>query len=118
MGAALVLQHMANRSESLSAMKARLPKYVLSKNKVSVGEHDPGTLLAALAARYREYDTNTIDGLKIDFEDAWVHLRKSNTEPIVRIYAEAPSQERASKLAARFIAEIETAVNDSSASSG
>ena len=63
-GAALILQHMANRSESLSAMKARLPKYVLSKNKASVGEHDPGTLLAALAERYQGYDTNTIDGFK------------------------------------------------------
>ena len=116
-GAALVLQHMANRSESLSAMKARLPKYVLSKNKAPVGERDPGILLAALAERYREHDTNTIDGLKIDFEDAWVHLRKSNTEPIVRVYAEAPSQERASALAARFIAEIEAVARNGPAPS-
>lgn len=115
-GAALVLQHMANRSESLSAMKARLPKYVLSKNKASVGEHDPETLLAILTERYREYEPNTVDGLKIELGAGWVHLRKSNTEPIVRIYAEAPSKELASALAVRFMAEVETAANELSVS--
>ena len=106
-GAALVLQHMANRGEALSAMQARLPQYALSKNKAPIGDRDPDALLTALATRYRDADANTEDGLKIDFADAWVHLRKSNTEPIVRLYAEAPSKDRADALAARFLAEIE-----------
>lgn len=111
-GAALVLQHMANRGEPLSAMKARLPQYALSKNKAPIGDHDPEPLLAALAARYRARGPNTEDGLKIDFDDAWVHLRKSNTEPVVRLYAEASSQERASSLAARFLSEIDELAAD------
>ena len=106
-GAALVLQHMANRGEALSAMQARLPQYALSKNKAPIGDRDPDALLTALATRYRDADANTEDGLKINFADAWVHLRKSNTEPIVRLYAEAPSKDRANALAARFLAEIE-----------
>jgi len=64
-----------------------------------------------MAAKYASERISTIDGVKIDFADNWVHLRKSNTEPIIRIYTEAPSQESADNLADRFIAEIKAIAN-------
>ena len=105
-GVALVLQHLVNEDVQLSELKARLPSYTIRKAKTAIGEKDPDDVLAVLAARYSDHDIDTTDGLKIHFEDAWVHLRKSNTEPIVRVYAEAPSNERANELAHRFTSEL------------
>jgi phosphomannomutase len=105
-GVAIVLQHLTNEGTTLSALRDRLPRYTLSKNKKPIGDQDPDALLTSLARRYRRHDTDTSDGLKINFEDEWVHLRKSNTEPIIRIYTEARSGERAAALAERFMAEL------------
>jgi phosphomannomutase len=105
-GAAMILQHLAERGVSLAELRQGLPVYVLSKNKIPLGDLDPDALLDRLADRYREAELSTLDGVKIDLEEGWVHLRKSNTEPIVRIYAEASSAEAAETLARRFMDEL------------
>jgi phosphomannomutase len=105
-GVAMVLQHLADRNAALSEVRASLPAYVISKNKAPLGDVDPDALIAAVADRYRHEQISTLDGLKIDFADGWVHLRKSNTEPILRIYAEASTAEAADALAQRFIGEL------------
>ncbi len=110
-GAAIVLQHLANENYTMSALRATLPSYRLSKNKTPIGELDPETVLRFVADRYEDHDVDRTDGLKINFDDDWVHLRKSNTEPIIRIYAEAASQERADRLANRFIVELRNATS-------
>lgn len=96
-GAAMVLQHLAERNESLSEYRESLPKYVISKNKLTV--EAPDRVLKAFANRHAAKKISTIDGVKIDFEDGWVHVRKSNTEPIVRVYSEARSRQQAESLA-------------------
>ncbi len=105
-GAALVLQHLAEQSVSLSDLQRSLPAYAISKNKIPLGDLDPDALLRRLAERYRQADVSTIDGVKINLEEGWVHLRTSNTEPILRVYAEAPSAAAADALARRFIEEL------------
>ncbi len=108
-GTAIVLQHLANEGRSLSEMSAELPHYTISKNKTPIGDVDPESVLAFLAERYRNNDIDTTDGLKINFSDQWVHLRKSNTEPIIRIYSEAAGPGQADELARRFITELKEA---------
>lgn len=105
-GTAMVLQHLANREVSLSELRETLPVYHISKNKIPLGDLDPDALLDQLAYAYRDADLSTIDGLKIDLEEGWVHLRKSNTEPIIRIYSEAATREAADALARRLIDEL------------
>ncbi len=105
-GVAMVLQHLANTGQKLSDVRAALPAYSISKNKVSVEGLDVDGLLEKLALRYKDARVSTIDGVKVDLDEGWVHLRKSNTEPIVRIYAEARSPEAADALAERFKAEF------------
>jgi phosphomannomutase len=105
-GTAMVLQHLTNQDMSLSELRATLPVYYISKNKIPLGTLDPDALLDQLADAYREADLSTIDGLKINLDEGWVHLRKSNTEPIIRIYSEAASSEAADALARRFIGEL------------
>jgi phosphomannomutase len=79
----------------------------MSKNKIKLTpEINVDEILETMASAYKNQDVNTIDGVKIDFADEWIHLRKSNTEPIIRIYTEAKSQEAADALAVRFINEI------------
>ena len=80
----------------------------MSKNKVSLTpDLDVDALLQTIAQKYQSIESvNTVDGVKIDFEESWVHLRKSNTEPIIRIYTEALSAERADALAGRFVREL------------
>jgi len=115
-GTAFVLQHLADSGQSLSAVHDALPHYAMVKDKLPLPDIAPSRLLTALAERYEEEDTSTIDGLKIDFPDKWVHMRPSNTEPILRVYAEADTEEAAQALADRFkdelnslLAEMETA---------
>ncbi len=103
-GAAMVLQHLASAQLTLSAVRRGLPRYSMAKEKVQLA--DPDAALAAIAERYRDDDRaelSTVDGVKLDFPDAWVHLRKSNTEPIVRIYTEARTAALARALASRFM---------------
>ena len=79
----------------------------MSKNKINLVEGmDVDEVLKTLERNYTNENCSTVDGLKIDFKEAWVHLRKSNTEPIIRIYTEAKSQEKAAGLAAQFAEEI------------
>lgn len=105
-GAAMVLQHLADQGTSLSELRGTLPVYAISKNKIPIGSLDPDILLGRLADAYREADISTLDGVKINLEEGWVHLRKSNTEPILRIYAEAETAEAAHDLGHRFMDEL------------
>ncbi len=106
-GVALFLTHLANKKMSVSALRASYPTYFMSKNKIELTpEINVDAILTAMTEKYQKEDHSTIDGVKIDFENEWVHLRKSNTEPIIRIYTEAKSQAQADDLAIRIIAEI------------
>ncbi|MFB1039103.1 MAG: phosphoglucosamine mutase, partial [Polaribacter sp.] len=87
---ALFLSHLANKKMSCKDLKDSYPSYFMSKNKIQLTpEIDVDKTLETMALTYRHEDVNIIDGVKIDFEDEWIHLRKSNTEPIIRIYTEA-----------------------------
>ncbi|MFH6960798.1 phosphoglucosamine mutase [Flavobacterium aquidurense] len=108
-GVALFLTHLANKKMSVSALRASYPEYYMSKNKIELTPQiDVDAILVAMTGKYKNEDITTIDGVKIDFATEWVHLRKSNTEPIIRIYTEAPSQEKADVLALRIIDEIKS----------
>lgn len=106
-GAALFLTHLANKKMKVSELRASYPEYYMSKNKIELTPQiDVDAILEAMTEKYKMEEISTIDGVKIDFADNWVHLRKSNTEPIIRIYTEASSQEKADALALRIIDEI------------
>ncbi len=106
-GVALFLTHLANKKMTVSALRASYPEYYMSKNKIELTPQiDVDAILVAMTEKYKNEDITTIDGVKIDFATEWVHLRKSNTEPIIRIYTEAPSQQQADALALRIIEEI------------
>ncbi|SFD18365.1 phosphoglucosamine mutase [Flavobacterium phragmitis] len=106
-GVALFLTHLANKKMSVAALRASYPEYYMSKNKIELTPQiDVDAILTQMTEKYKNEDISTIDGVKIDFATEWVHLRKSNTEPIIRIYTEAPSQDEADKLALRIIDEI------------
>jgi phosphomannomutase len=108
-GIALFLSLLAEKQISVSALKKTYPLYYMSKKKIDLDPNiDVDGLLEAIENKYANEPLTTVDGVKIDFADSWVHLRKSNTEPIIRIYTEAPSQQQADKLADRFIVELKT----------
>ncbi|NQD71370.1 phosphoglucosamine mutase [Sphingobacterium shayense] len=107
-GVAIFLSHLAKLGVTASTYRASLPQYYMSKNKITLTPNlDIDGLLAAMQEKYKDEEHSTIDGLKIDFADTWVHLRKSNTEPIIRIYSEGPTQQDAEDTANRIIAEIQ-----------
>jgi phosphomannomutase len=106
-GIALFLTHLVTSKLTTSALRARYPNYYMSKQKADLDAGvDVDGVLKQLEERYNQEETNSIDGLKIDFPASWVHLRKSNTEPIIRIYSEAKSQAEADALADKFKTEI------------
>ena len=110
-GVALFLTHLANLDLSVAELKASYPQYFMSKNKIELTPQiDVDAILVAMTEKYKNDSStsslSTIDGVKIDFETKWVHLRKSNTEPIIRIYTEAKTQLLADELANKIIAEI------------
>lgn len=106
-GTALFLMLMAERGGTVAELRASYPSYFMSKKKIELTpELDVDALLDAMHTKYKDEQVSTIDGVKIDFAENWVHLRKSNTEPIIRIYTEAKSQEAADNLADRIIGEI------------
>ncbi len=108
-GIVLFLSLLAEKKISVSSLKSTYPLYFMSKKKIDLNSNiDLDGLLATIEKKYENESLNTIDGVKIDFQDSWVHLRKSNTEPIIRIYAEATSQDEADVLANRFITELKT----------
>ena len=106
-GVALFLTHLANKKMSVSALRASYPEYYMSKNKIELTPQiDVDAILIVMTEMYKNENISTIDGVKIDFAEKWVHLRKSNTEPIIRIYTEAATQKEADDLALRIIVEI------------
>ncbi|GAB4163606.1 MAG: phosphoglucosamine mutase [Winogradskyella sp.] len=111
-GVALFLSLLAEKKVSVSALRATYPNYFMSKKKIELTPSlDVDAILKTMESNYSHEKLTTIDGVKIDFANSWVHLRKSNTEPIIRIYTEAQSQEAADDLADRFIAEIKAVAN-------
>lgn len=108
-GVALFLTYLANQEQSVAALRASYPQYFMSKNKIELTPQiDVDSVLQKIATTYQSENVSTIDGVKIDFASEWVHLRKSNTEPIIRIYTEASTQAAADVLAERFVAELKT----------
>ncbi len=106
-GVALFLTYLANQEKTVAELRASYPQYYMSKNKIELTPQiDVDAILVAMTEKYKNEEINTIDGVKIDFATEWVHLRKSNTEPIIRIYTEAPTQAEADTLAFRIIDEI------------
>tara|TARA_Y100000746_G_scaffold40344_1_gene30003 strand:- start:1792 stop:3171 length:1380 start_codon:yes stop_codon:yes gene_type:complete len=106
-GIALFLSHLSKLNISCSRLRSNYPDYFMSKDKVKLNDNlDVESIIKNIALSYSSEKTNIIDGLKIDFDDSWVQLRKSNTEPIIRVYSEAKSQEEAEKLSKKFISEI------------
>lgn len=111
-GVALFLSLLAEKKMTVSELRATYPNYYMSKKKIQLTPGlDVDGILNTMESNYSHENLTTIDGVKIDFADSWVHLRKSNTEPIIRIYTEAQSQEAADSLADRFIAEIKAVAN-------
>jgi phosphomannomutase len=111
-GVALFLSLLAEKKMSISELRAGYPSYFMSKKKIELTPTlDVDAILEAMKKRYSNEDISTIDGVKIDFAENWVHLRKSNTEPIIRIYTEAKSQQEADTLADNIIAEIKEVAN-------
>lgn len=111
-GVGLFLTHLAKSGKTMTELRATYPAYFSSKNKIELTPSiDVDAVLAQMKERYSHEQVTDIDGVKVDFADKWVHLRKSNTEPIIRIYAEAKSMEAADELAEQIIGEIKEICN-------
>jgi phosphomannomutase len=112
-GIALFLSHLALTGGTISALRKTYPAYFISKNKITLTpEMDIDALLLQVEEKYKDQPYSTIDGLKIEFDKQWVHLRRSNTEPIIRIYSEASSEQEAEHLSALIIADINSILDN------
>ena len=112
-GIALFLSHLAKFGKSASLLRATYPNYYISKNKIELtAEIDVDGILSGIQTKYKKQPINTIDGVKIEFDREWVHLRKSNTEPIIRIYAESQSQTTAQNPAEKIIHDIKDMISE------
>ena len=110
-GIALFLSLLAEKKISVSELKKTYPQYYFSKNKITIdAKIDVDKLLCQISKKYSDFNPLTIDGVKINFENSWVHLRKSNTEPIIRIYSEAVSKNIANELSEKFIEELKSLI--------
>jgi phosphomannomutase len=108
-GIALLLSHLARTEKTASTLRASYPDYVLVKQKIQLTpETNLAALMEAIKRKYSAYPMNTEDGVKIMFEKAWIHLRQSNTEPIIRLYAEADTEEQAMYLATQVMQQIKS----------
>lgn len=105
-GIAIVLQHLTEFGGKMSELKNSLPQYFITKKKIEISEKNPDYIISTLAKKYSGYNINLEDGLRIDFDDHWVHLRKSNTEPIIRCIVEAKTKEEAERLSEFYFKEI------------
>ncbi|MDR3093264.1 MAG: phosphoglucosamine mutase [Bacteroidales bacterium] len=106
-GIALFLSHLAKSGKKCSQLRAKYPVYFMSKNKIELNAGvDVDGILEKIKKQYANEQINDVDGVKIDFAEEWVHLRKSNTEPVIRIYAESKSKERADELSRKIIQNI------------
>jgi len=111
-GIALFLTNLAKTKTTVSELRKTYPEYYISKNKIQLTPSiDVDGILAVIKKSYAQFDVNDIDGVKIDFPTGWVHLRKSNTEPIIRIYSEAGTAEQAEAFAVAIIEEIKRIAN-------
>jgi len=106
-GIALTLQHLTETNQSLLELKKNLPQYFIAKKKNDLRKNNPDEIVAKLKVKYSKEKINTDDGLRIDFEDHWVHFRKSNTEPIIRIITESKSLDQSENLSQKYFNEIE-----------
>ena len=106
-GTVLTLQHLAETGKKLSEIKEELPQYFISKRKITLGNVNPDDIVKKLTDKYSTEKINTDDGLRIDFEDHWVHFRKSNTEPIIRCIAEAETEDLANKYIDKYFGIVE-----------
>lgn len=105
-GTVMILQQLAEKSMTISEYKDLIPKYYIRKSKIELGNADPDKIIEVLLSKYSSERINTLDGLRIDFADHWVHFRKSNTEPIIRCIIEADSEDKAEKLIENYFDEI------------
>lgn len=113
-GIGLFLTHLAKFGKTISRLRASYPNYYISKNKIELTpEINVDKILLEIKEKYKKYQINDIDGVKIDFEKEWVHLRKSNTEPIIRIYSESESEATANHLAKKIMQDIKEVVSAS-----
>mgnify|MGYP001819401921 FL=1 len=111
-GIGLFLTHLAESGMECSVLRKCYPDYFISKNKITLPEGaDADQLLAGFEKAHAEDDINTVDGVKVDMPEGWVHLRKSNTEPIIRLYAEAGSSEEAERIAGEAMQTINELIN-------
>lgn len=108
-GVALFLTLLAKKNCTMSELRKTYPNYIISKNKIELTpDIDVDNVLKLMAEKYKNQPVNTIDGVKIEFGNEWVHLRKSNTEPIIRIYSESQTEEKANELAQKIINDIKS----------
>ncbi len=105
-GIAITLQHLTEFGKPVSKLKKSLPNYFIAKKKIELGNIKPDDIIDSLINNYKSEKINTEDGLRIDFNDHWVHFRKSNTEPIIRIITEAKTEDMAEKLSEKYFGEI------------
>ncbi len=106
-GIALFLTSLAKSGKTCTALRMSFPNYIISKNKVDLTKDiDADDVLNKIKEKYKKFEINTIDGVRIDFDEEWIHLRKSNTEPIIRIYAESKSETTARNLTMKIIKDI------------
>jgi phosphomannomutase len=111
-GIALFLTHLAKSGKTCSSLRSTYPDYFISKNKIELApDMDVDAILISIQDRYKKQPINTIDGVKIEFDKQWIHLRKSNTEPIIRIYCESNSMTTAEHLANKIISDIKEIVS-------
>ena len=110
-GIALFLSHLAQQKISCSKLRAKYPPYFISKNKIELTAGiNVDNILLEMKKRHSDKKINDVDGVRIDFDKEWVHLRKSNTEPIIRVYAESSSEEKSKLLAGKIIEEIKSLI--------
>jgi phosphomannomutase len=115
-GIALFLAHLAKSDMTASRLRASYPNYIISKNKIELTPTiNVDKVLEAVQKKYKKQPINTIDGVKIEFDKEWVHLRKSNTEPIIRIYAESDMEVKAETLAKKIISDIKEIITEKTA---
>jgi len=113
-GIALFLSLMAERKEPVSNIRSSYPSYFISKNRINLEpEMDVDHILAEIAEKYKKEEVSTVDGVKIDFEEGWVHLRRSNTEPIVRIYSESNSVNMSESLSRKIMSDVGEIIKNS-----
>jgi len=105
-GIALTLQHLTEFGGKMSELKQAIPEYFIAKAKVKIGKSNPDKILGSLKSKYSKEKINTEDGLRIDMNDHWVHFRKSNTEPILRVITEAKTKKAAEKFSEKYFSEI------------